>query len=297
MRVDRIHSSESEVFIKNQRLTGVQSFSINETKDFAEIQDLGSYSVTNRILNPNQKINVSLDFILIDNNSPINANRFVCDPFYQFQTSGLLSTETFNLSFKNFAGENIVSGAYLTSYSINGSLDNFVVGSVEYEANDISYNTGGRLTRNNLNNDIACAFRPHRIMVSGNFGESISNNNFNIQSFELKVPIKRKAITILGNASSQFRYPELPINGTLNFSVMKNQITGIDLSSIILNKGSFTINLNQNLSNPILRYIVSGCSLTSISENSQLDDNATIDFNYEFSLNKNSISRILMPST
>ena len=190
MPVDRVHSSESQVFIRDQRLIGVQSFSIDESKDFTEIQDLGSYSVTNRILNPNQKINTTLDFILIDNNSSISANRIVYDPFYQFQTSGLLSIETFDLKFKNFAGENTVSGAYLTSYSISAAVENVVIGSVEYEANNIGYNTGQALTRNNLSNDTGCPFRPHKIKISGNFGESISTNNFNIQSFELKIPIK-----------------------------------------------------------------------------------------------------------
>jgi hypothetical protein len=92
----------------------------------------------------------------------------------------------------------------------------------------------------------------------------------------------------MGSLTPKMRYPELPAEGDLSFSVIKNKVTGIDLSSLVLDKGLLSITLNESQSNQ-RQYNINDCSLISISEGHSLDDNATLDFKYVFSVNKSDV--------
>lgn len=283
--IDRIHSSDTQVFINNQRLIGVQSFAVDNPNTFEPLQNFGSHQIYDRILTNEQTVSISMDFVVVDTNPSNNAAQSVQDPFYSFQNSGLISVENFKISSKDLAGEMIFNTGYLTEYSINGSVGDFVKGSVKYECDSYTYNTTNKLTYYSQTSDTGTAFASKQIIISGNSPDSVSSSAFHIQSFSLTAPIQRTAIYRMGKFSSDYRYPNLPANGSLSISMIKNNVTGSDISSLVLDKGTMFIEIKDCANNPKLQYKINNCSLVSISENLGLDDNASVDFNYEFSLN------------
>jgi hypothetical protein len=141
------------------------------------------------------------------------------------------------------------------------------------------------LTYYSQTQDSGLPFLPQKISITSDFDNGVTSSGFNIQSFSLDIPISRQPVYLLGRLNPEYRYPELPANGTITFSVIKNSVTGVDLTPLILEKGSLSINMAGCTSQTKLRYKINNCSLQSISESQSLDDNSTIDFNYVFSIN------------
>ena len=282
MPVPRVNSADTQIFINNNRLAGVQSFSLSNNKEVLDLQPLGKFDISDKIQTPNQKVDFTLDFLLVNDKSYIRS-----DPFFCFQTSGIISVENFNFKVRDLVGENSISGAYLTSYSIKGAVGDFVRGAVAYEANSVAFSETPQLTYSCQTSDVLSTFNPNKIKIYSNFNEGINSDSFNIQSFDLNIPIQRKPISRLGISTPLYRYPNLPTNGDLNFSIIKNQITGADLSKLVLDKGNITIDLNDEYNETLVSYSISGCSLLSISEKNDLDNNATLDFAYNFALTNN----------
>ena len=304
MAVTRVHSSDSQVFVSGdsagplkgspKRLATIQSLDISTDKDFTELQELGQLCYTNRILNSNQTTNVSLDIILTTGMSGI-------DPFYTFQEqqSGFLSTGTFGFRAADNAGESLISGAYLNSYNLSASVGEIVRGTISYEADTITFNADNPLTADEASEDVLSdfnVFQPADMIISTsghdifnndiNTNEGVSSSGLYIQSFSIDVSVGREAKNRIGSRIPSFRYPTLPANGDLSVSVIKNQVTGLDLSSLVLETGHIKIDLQDDEGNSIMDFIASGCSLTSLAESTSLDDNTTIDFSYTFSIKK-----------
>ena len=280
MPVFRIDSSDKQVFINNTRLMGVQACNIETDKDFETIRSIGDINVTDRILKSNQTTNLSIDFMLCDTNQN--------DPFFDFQTSGILSVEDFNYNIKDSVQETVITGAYMTSYSIEGAVGELVKGSVAYECDGFDFNNTGILSGDYQSSDSYSVYQPQDISISTDFDEGVSTSGLCIQNFSLNFDISRNAINRMGSLTPKMRYPELPAEGDLSFSVIKNKVTGIDLSSLVLDKGLLSITLNESQSNQ-RQYNINDCSLISISEGHSLDDNATLDFKYVFSVNKSDV--------
>jgi len=116
--------------------------------------------------------------------------------------------------------------------------------------------------------------------------ESVSTTDLNIQSFNISVDLNRKLVTRVGSRTPNFRYPELPIDGSLNVSFLKNAVTGIDLSSLVLDTGKIDINLKNDDDTTSMTYTMNQCSLKSVSESIDLDGNNTINFSYIFCVKK-----------
>ena len=292
MAVTRVHSSDSQVFVNDQRIPLIQSLNISTNKDVTPLRELGEYHVVDRILNSNQTTELSINTIISTGASGV-------DPFYTFQEqeAGFLSTTNFDFKAKDNAGESLISGAYLTAYTLDGSVGEIVKGATTYEADTITFNTGNFLTDadrttdaiNNFN-----VFRPEDIVITTTtkniFGdalptnEGVSSSGLYIQNFSLNVGVSRDSINRIGTRIPQFRYPTLPAEGNLNFSVIKNQATGIDLSALVLDSGTIKIDLKDNAKNSIMSFSTSGCSLLSLAESLEEGGNATLDFSYNFSI-------------
>ena len=64
MAVTRVHSSDSQLFVNDifgvetHRLPLLQSLTISTSKDVTDLQSLGEYYITDKILNSNQKFHV-----------------------------------------------------------------------------------------------------------------------------------------------------------------------------------------------------------------------------------------------
>jgi len=279
--VPRVHSSDTQVFLNNTRLTGIQSVEFDTEKQITELTKLGQFGTQDRILTSNQTTNLKLDFIL--------ACDVANDPFFGFQNSGILSVEKFNFKVIDTVGQNLISGAYLSNYSLNFGVGELVKGSVSYEADTIVFNNSSFLTQNDQSDDSFEVFKPSDVNVSTDFAEGINSNSFCIQNASISFDISRTPVTRIGERIPRYRYPDTNGNGSVSFSIIKNSLTGIDLSSLVLDKGALTFDLTNDTCNVVID--VNNASLVSVSESNDLDGNATIDFNYTFSLVNSSVTQ------
>ena len=87
----------------------------------------------------------------------------------------------------------------------------------------------------------------------------------------------------------KYRIPTLPAEASVDFSVIKSDITGINFSKILLEKGNFSFSMSS-CKNIQKTYVLRDCSLVGISESLSEDGSATIDFNYVSTITGNSFS-------
>ena len=284
MAVSRIHSSNARIYLGTTGLKGITKYDFSFDQEVTTLQGLGDYHISNRIKNPNQKIDFSLSWILATGSN---------DPFYDFRNSnsGFISVQKFDFTIKDLVGSNFISGAYLTSYSVSASVGNLVEGSLKYEADGLFYSTGDNLLITDQTSDSYSPLLPSNIDVSfSGSANTVSLSGFAIQSFSFEIPIQRKPITLLGQTVPSYRYPQLPITAPIRFSVVKNQITGINFSNLILPTGSIVFGL-KDCRLKGYTYSFNNASLKSISESLGIDGNAQLDFNYEASITDNVGSR------
>lgn len=279
---DRIHSSDIQLFVDDQRIPSVTSLSISSPKSVVDIQRLGASHSVDRILTSNQSTTLTYDVNLTTGATGI-------DPIYSYQhmKSGFLSTGFFEFKAKDSVGVTTISGASLTSYSINGSVGDIVKGSSSYEGDGAIFTDAGALTSES--NDIFDGFfRPEDIEIStsSNGDEGIDSTSLNIQDFSISVSVEKSPVTRLGTRVPQYRYPQMPAQGTLSFNVLKTDVTGINISSLVCESGVITIDLKGRDNETILDFTTRGCCLESVEESTSLDDNTSVGFSYYFPIIK-----------
>jgi len=284
MAIERIHSSDTQVFVNGERIPAVNSLSISSSKKVTDIPTLGVSYISDRILNSNQSSEISIGILLTTGATGV-------DPFYLYQQreSGFLSTGKFDFEIKDRVGVTTISGASLTSYSLNGSVGELVNGESSYEGDGAIVTSVGALAYSDHTNDtFGGFFRPKDIEIStaSNDKEGISSSTLNIQDFALSVGLQRTPVTRLGTRTPLFRYPDLPSQGSLSFNMVKNQVTGMDISSLVCESGVITIDLKDNDGDSVMSFITSGCSLETVDESPSLDDNTEISFSYYFPILK-----------
>ena len=283
MAIERIHSSDVQLFVNDQRVPAVESLSLSSSKKVTDIPRLGVSHITERMLNANQSTQIDVGIYLTTGNTGES-------PFYgpQQMESGFLSTGKFNFKVKDKLGVNIISGGSLTSYSLKGSVGDIVKGNTSYEGDGAIFTSVGALTDADASTDtFGGFFRPKDIEITSTNGdEGIDTASLNIQDFSLSVNIGRKSVTRLGTRVPRFRYPELPSNGTLSFNVIKNKVTGLNISSLICESGAIKIDLQDDDGNSVMDFTTSGCCLETVDESPSLDDNTTISFSYYFPIIK-----------
>jgi len=283
MALDRVLSSETQLFYTGVRVPAVQSVDFSTEKASTPLQKLGNFNYSERILNSNQTTSFSYSVLITTGASTL-------DPFYTFQEqeSGFLSTKNYGFNIKDFAGENTITGAYLTSYSLNGAVGEMVKGTSSYNADQVSFSPSNSISFSDLSNDDFNIFIPKNITINSSSltTEGVSTSSLNIQSFDVSVNIQREPRNRLGSRTPEFRYPTMPVDGSLNVSFLKNSVTGIDLSPLIVDTGTISIDLKSNDGLTRMSYPMKQCSLKSVSESVDLDGNNTINFSYVFCVKK-----------
>tara|TARA_B100001778_G_C18605368_1_gene639473 strand:+ start:3921 stop:4784 length:864 start_codon:yes stop_codon:yes gene_type:complete len=287
MALDRVHSSETQLFYTGVRIPAIQSINFSTEKQTTDIRPLGRLSYGERILNSNQTVSFSYSNLITTGASGQ-------DPFYNYQLSdsGFINITSYGFNIKDFAGQNTITGAYLNSYSIKGSVGSFVEGESSYVGEVVSFDSSNAITFDDMSSDTFDIFQPRDISIvtSGSIStdgvESISTANLSIQSFDISVATSRQPVNRLGSRTPDFRYPNLPIDGALNVSFLKTSVTGIDMSPLILDTGTITVELKDDAEDTIMRFINSGCSLKSVSESIDLDGNNLINFSYVICIKK-----------
>ena len=287
MALDRVHSSETQLFYTGVRIPAIQSINFSTEKQTTDIRPLGRLSYGERILNSNQTVSFSYSNLITTGASGQ-------DPFYNYQLSdsGFINITSYGFNIKDFAGQNTITGAYLSSYSLKGSVGSFVEGESSYVGEVVSFDSSNAITFDDMSSDTFDIFQPRDISIvtSGSIStdgvESISTANLSIQSFDISVATSRQPVNRLGSRTPDFRYPSLPIDGALNVSFLKTSVTGIDMSPLVLDTGTITVELKDDAEDTIMRFINSGCSLKSVSESIDLDGNNLINFSYVICIKK-----------
>jgi hypothetical protein len=283
-KVDRVHSSDTQVFVDNVRIPMVNSVSLSSSKNLVDLPTLGVSHIQERVLGKDQTSRLSLSVIVCTGASGI-------DPLYrpQQRNFGFLNTGKYQFKIKDLAGVTTISGASLTSYSVNGSVGSVVEGSTSYDGDGAIYTSVGALditdqTSNSYETLDGVVFSPQDIEITTttNGSEAINSNSMTIQDFTISVSLSREPVTRIGERTPRFRYPSLPAQGDLSFTAIKNQITGLDLSNIVCQSGVIKIDLKDNGGNSIMDFTTSGCCLESVDESTDLDDNNTVSFSYYF---------------
>ena len=296
MAVTRVHSSDSQLFVNDifgvetHRLPLLQSLTISTSKDVTDLQSLGEYYITDKILNSNQTTSVELTHLVSTGVSGFYPSATNGYPFYalQDQARRLLSIESYKFMAKDNAGETLITGAYPVSYALNGSVGGVVSATTNYDADTVTFNTDALTSDDDFPHetlDALAVFEPSKIAVTTPDGletEAMSSASLNIQDFTLSASVSREPKTRVGSRIPSFRYPTLPANGGLNFSLIKNQATGINMANLVLEKGTIKIDLQDEAGISRMDFVASGCSLESVSESLSIDGNATMDFSYTF---------------
>ena len=283
MAIERIHSSDVQLFVNDQRVPAVESLNLSSSKELTDIPRLGFSHITERMLNADQSTEIDIGIYLTTGNTGVS-------PFYgpQQMQSGFLSTGKFDFKVKDKLGVTTISGGALTSYSLEGSVADIVRGRTSYEGDGAIFTSVGALTDEDASTDaFGGFFRPKDIEITSTNGdEGIATASLNIQDFSLSVDTSRASVTRLGTRVPRFRYPQLPSNGTLSFNIIKNKITGLNLSSLVCESGTIKIDLQDDDGNSVLDFTTSGCCLESVDESNSLDDNTTLSFSYYFPIIK-----------
>jgi len=279
--VTRIHSSDAEVYINTDRLNAVQSFSYENPKSTTEIRKLGSYKIEDRILNADQPINSTVNFLVTDYILENTANRL-----------DLLSLQTYTLKLVETAGTTTLSNSYLNNYNLNFSVGELAQGSYGFISDSIDAD-GSSSEFSATSNDFN-VFRPQNMTVTTTLDEGINSSDYAIQNCSISIPIQRTSTTRVGSRSPRRRYPVLPAQGTVSFSVIKKNVESVDLSSLVLKKGKLQFDISNTILGSestygTLNIDLYDCSLLSINNNNDLDGNATLDFNYTFPISNSAV--------
>ena len=285
----RVHSHESQVYIDSTLIRGVQSFSYENPKNVQELRKLGSYKQEDYILTADQPVDTSIDFIVNDHVLGRAGN------YLKF-----LSSDESTLKLKDATAETTFSKANLTNFSFDCSVGDLVRGNYGFQCDSLSVSSSdsegsGELLDSDLDSSKFNIFRPQDITLTTTLTEGKNSTDFPIQSVSLFVGIERRATIRVGERGAKRRYPVLPTQGSLEISIIKNNVERtLDLSSLVAEKGNFTFLITETLlgaasANPNLNLVVHNCFLQSTSHSHDLDGNATLNFSYSFPISNDAV--------
>jgi hypothetical protein len=280
MAINRVHSSDTQLFVDGQRIPAVDSLGLNSSKATESLSRLGTMNMVERILLPNQETELNYSINLTTGATGI-------DPFYSYQQmqSGFLSTGSFKFEIKDTVGVTTLSGATLTSYSVDGSVGGLAKGTSSYVGDGAIFTSAGALTTESTD-EFGGFFAPQNITVSTDGAaagkEGVDSDELHIQDFSISVGLSKRPITRLGTRVPLFRYAETPLEGSLDFNLIKNKVTGLDISALVCESGVIIIDLKDDEGSSVMNFTTSGCCLESVDESTSLDDNTTIKFSYYF---------------
>ena len=280
----RVHSHESQVYIDSTLIRGVQSFSYENPKNVQELRKLGSYKQEDYILTADQPVDTSIDFIVNDHVLGRTGN------YLKF-----LSSDESTLKLKDATAETTFSKANLTNFSFDCSVGDLVRGNYGFQCDSLSVSSSDELGDSDLDSSEFNIFRPQDITLTTTLAEGKNSTDFPIQSISLSVGIERRATTRVGERGAKRRYPVLPAQGSLQISIIKNNVEDtLDLSSLVAEKGNFTFVIAETAlggasTNPNLNLVVHNCFLKSTSHSHDLDGNATLNFSYSFPISNDAV--------
>jgi hypothetical protein len=282
--VTRVHSHESQVYIDNTLIRGVQSFNYENPKNVQELRKLGSYKQEDYILTADQPIDTSIEFIVNDHVLDKDGN------YLKF-----LSSDESSIKLKDATAETTFNKANLTNFSLDFTVGEFAIGKYGYQCDSLSVDSSESYEDADIDSSKINIFRPQDITLTTSLAEGINSTDYPIQSASISVGIERRPTIRVGERGAKRRYPVLPAQGSLNISILKNKVEEtLDLSSLVAKKGNFTFVISETAlgsasTNPNLNIKVHNCFLNSVSHSHSLDDNASLEFSYTFPISNDAI--------
>lgn len=136
MSVERVTYADSRVYVNNVLLKGISSCELNTTREFESVNSLLFLNTVDKILKSDQKPQITLSWILGEDSS---------DPFFDFETNGILSVDSFNIKKRDILGTMEATDCFLTSYSVDGSVGSLITANASYEATGYQFTEAGKL--------------------------------------------------------------------------------------------------------------------------------------------------------
>ena len=187
----RVHSSDTQVFIDDVIITGLQTKNVEINREYQDLNSLGSTHNKDKILTSNQTVSINLDYLVVD---------YGFDPFDT--DAGLLNIDKQEIKIVDTTHEFVASGVYLQSCSLDMSVGDAPRGSASYEADGIAYDDQVFLTQlDQTQHQNVNLFRPQEITVSKSAGfedgvEGCGGGvcGFCIQSASISVSLNRAPV-------------------------------------------------------------------------------------------------------
>jgi hypothetical protein len=274
--VSQVKSNDTRVYINSSPLIGVQSLNWDTPKKTENVREGGEIAIKRSINSHSDDGKISLRGLLAEGAG---------DLFFDVQNSGLLSHESFVISARDKVGERVASGCYLSSYGLDFQVNALVDISAEYEFDNYSYNTTGNILNSGDTSNRFSVFQPQDITFYGDWAESIGSTGICAQSISVSVSLDRSPVRVLGNQTPRFRNIKLPVLGKCSIEALKRDSTGINLSPQIDSGGTLTVVCEGTGTSRTVT--MENARLIGLSESLDINNRASINFEYEFSPTNN----------
>lgn len=265
--------NDAQISISGYYVSGAQNYSLTKGDSKELIRPFGKNTVKN-YLNNGQEINFSLSWL--DSQWAISNIIFGTGDNTDHITKG------YDFQYEDNAGTNWVSGCFLTNYTLSATAHGPLTVDTQYQCGetDVVNDLVGDEFDDNFD-----VFNTKNITLSGNFYGNANSTGMCVQDFSFSIDVDRKEIKHLGQNVAQTRIAVLPINTSLDVTILRSaaslpQIQDIYDDNIFSPSGEMflTIEYDNNTKNVVYKLPV--MDLNDINEGIGLDGDALISLNY-----------------
>lgn len=285
---DFTRSNNSVLFINNNPITGVISYDIDGQVTTFPIRGLGDHTASGYIKSNLTDHKFKLDCFF----SPYSPDFYIGGRSSQ---NNFFSSGKHDFIIRDQFEQKLISGAYLTNFSITAGVGELTTISYSFEADTLDIN-------NNQVTDISydatsgsfLPFLPQDVKVSGLLlNPSLLYTNECIQSISVETSLPRTVIKRIGSRIPFTRaikeQPTTSVSVTLFKKGIQQGLTNNYLDQTAHNTGE--LNIIFGTGSEQLTLNIKELQLNSMSENLNLDGSIdTITYNYNGFFNKNSLT-------
>ncbi len=271
---DYVNSSEIRVHMDNNRLEGIQSYSLDIP-----------YSAGKLISNGDK---APISFPVGTEPAQFQLNWDVSNKAWQQDvlfSGGSLNNNRKTLRISDLDGSKNISG-YLSSYSFSAAVGQIAKGDASFICDSIHYETGNSTTLQNHTDDNYEVGIPSMIFISG----SDIYNTFNLQDFSFSYNIDRAAISQVGERFPRIRAVK-GAEGQLQFSSLRSDYFALNNTGNFSAPQVFSCEVKDNGGHTFYRAQISGAILEGVKEACDLDGNESLSFSFFFSPSNLTVDR------
>jgi len=195
---------------------------------------------------------------------------------------GSFDYQASNIKVDQYSGDNYIpaihlyDGKYKEEHKYKFTYDRF---GTEYDEAAI------------LSNNIKIEVNPTNIG-----GVDVTKNNLNAQSFSINLDMSRRNLYGLGSMYPYDRRLQMPVRGSLNFGILKQELVTGNLNNILHEDRPYDIkidcygstciseNCSEKPKTQLMTYVIDNAVLKNKSTNLQVKDYAMVDLGFDFTL-------------